>query len=258
MRKQIIQLFILLYSFYSFADDKTIKIAISEYPPYEYLGKDDKIEGIDVDTITESFKLKGYKVEFIMVPWLRAVYMTNQGLVDGIASVIHSPDHDRDFLASDPISYAQNYFFKKKTLQIDPKDINDLSQYNIGLIKGFPYGDKFNQANLPNKQPLISNSPIKDNLYKLNEGRIDLIVCEIRACTYFIEKYPELFSNINYLESVQADDVSPYYLGFSRANMQRSELLLKDFNDGLSQYVKSGARAANIKKYNLKLVSSNE
>jgi polar amino acid transport system substrate-binding protein len=237
--KRIIAIWIILLSVTAIANDKIVTISVSEYPPFEYTGEDGNITGIDVDTITEVFKRAGYKVEFTMVPWLRALDLVTKGKVDATASIKHSSSHDAMLMPSDPISYTNNFFFKKKNLKIEPKNIYDLKLYSVGIIAGYPYGKKFDQVNF-NTETISSREQVIGNLKKLSAGRIDLFACELPSCKYFINKYPDKFSEIDYIESLSIDDVSSYYLGFSKKDPIKSEKLLKIFNAELKKYIAEG------------------
>jgi polar amino acid transport system substrate-binding protein len=238
--KKIVAIWVLLLSVTSVANDNIVNIAVSNHPPFEYIGEDRSVSGIDIDIVTEVFKRAGYKVEFSLLPWMRAIDLVTKGKMDAIASIIGSSKHSNMFIMSDPIAYSQNFFFKKKSLKVKPKDFDDLRQYSIGTLINYPYGKKFDQANFPHIEVMASTSPMIDNLKKLEAGRVDLIVCELLTCNYFINKYPSKFVNIDYIESLPVNDVMPYYIGFSKNNSIRSEKLLKIFNDELKKYIAEG------------------
>ncbi len=86
MLKKILIIYICLLSSCVFASDKTVTIAISQHPPFEFQDGD-KISGIDADLIREVLDQSGYKAEFILVPWLRAMMLVQTGQVDAIASI---------------------------------------------------------------------------------------------------------------------------------------------------------------------------
>ena len=256
MFKKLLIISLYLLPVQLFAEDKIVTIVASEYPPFEYKDANGDIKGIDADTVLEVFKNSGYEVKFRVEPWLRAVELVKNGEVDAIISVEHSPEHDTIFLPSDPISYTQNFFFKKKDLKINPKNITELNSYNIATIAGYPYGTKFDDAKFAHLDPITSNDPQADNLKKLEAGRVDLMVCEVNTCLYYMSQDPKL-SNIDYIESLPIDDVSPYYMGFSRKNMARSAILLQDFNLALKAYIAGGKRDKNLAKYKLKNLQPN-
>jgi polar amino acid transport system substrate-binding protein len=252
MLKRIIAIWIMLLSVTAIADDKIVNVVVSDHPPFEYIGENGNITGIDVDIITEVFKRAGYKVEFTLLPWMRALDLVTKGEVDAMASIVYSPEHNKMLMLSNSIAYSQNFFFKKKSLKVNPKNFDDLKSYSIGTLINYPYGKKFDQAKFPDIEVMASTSPIMDNLKKLVAGRVDLIVCELLSCNYFINKYPDRFVDIDYIESPPVNDIMPYYLGFSRKNHIRSAMLLKIFNDELKKATMDGTTAEILLKYKKK------
>jgi len=252
MFKRIIAIWAILLSISATADDKIVTFVVNDHPPFEYIGENGEVTGINVDIITEVFKQAGYKAEFTLLPWLRALDLVTKGEVDGLASIVYSPEHNKMLMLSNPIAFSQNFFFKKKSLKVKAKNFDDLRRYSIGTLINYPYGEKFDQADFPNIEVMASTSPMVDNLNKLEAGRVNLIVCELLSCNYFINKYPERFVDVDYIESLPVNEIMPYYLGFSKKNPIRSAMLLKIFNDELKKATMDGKTAEILYKYKMK------
>ena len=259
MFKKIFVIYLSLLSSYVFAEDednRIVKIAVNEYPPFEY-EEGNKIVGLGADTVRESFANVGYKVKFILVPWIRALMLVRTGRVDAIVSIKETKERREELLFSDPVSYTKTVFFKLKSLDISPTNLNQLKKYRIGIIGDYPYGKKFDDMKFPKLSPMMSYNAQLKNLKKLEDGRIDLVACGLNLCNYFINKYPDEFSKIDYIKTVSVEDVYPYYIAFSKDNMARSQELLQRFNEGLKKYIAEGRRDANVGAFN-KLCQNSE
>ena len=239
MRKIILILFYYLLSIAAHAEDRIVTIAIRDFPPFEFL-EHGKIIGINQETISEVLSRAGYEAKFIPLPWKRALASVESGDLDAVASIRKSPDRAESFIFSDPIMYTQDYFFKNKNLNITPKDLDSLKSYNIGIVDKYFYGPNFNKENFPKLFPLTSSSPELDNLEKVESGRIDLALCSVNICNYWVRKYPKLFTNIDYLKSPSADSTHPLYIAFSKKDLARSNEIIKKFNAELAKYIAEG------------------
>lgn len=245
---KIILLLISIISWNSLAEDKIVVISMSEFPPYEFI-EEGKIQGINYDTVSEVFRRAGYKTEFLPLPWKRALKLTESGDIDAVFSIKKSDYRKDQFIFSDPIMYTQDYFFKRKDFNIDVKDLDDLKPYKIAIVDKYFYGNKINKDNFPNLSPITSSIPEADNLRRLRAGRVDLSLCSIRTCNYWIQKYSKLFSNIDYIKSPAANSVKSLHIAFSRKDLARSNEIVQRFNEELAKYIAEGGTKRNISKY---------
>lgn len=254
MFKKIFIVYLSLLSGYVFANDednKIVKIAITDSPPFEFQ-EGNKIVGLDVEAARESFAVSGYEVKFVMVPWLRAVMLAETGRVDAVLSIKETQERKEKLLFSDSLGYTKSVFFKLSSLNIAPTNLNQLKKYTIGILADYPYGKKFNDIKFPKLSVMISDNAQLRNLKKLKAGRVDLVACEINLCNYLINKYPDELSGIDYIKTVDIEEIHPYYIAFSKSNMARSQELLQKFNEGLKKYIAEGKRATNIERYDLR------
>ncbi|MGB4191936.1 MAG: transporter substrate-binding domain-containing protein [Rickettsiales bacterium] len=229
----------------AYAEDKIIKIAIGDFPPFEYLDNG-KVVGINQLTISEVFSRIGYKAEFYPFTWKRALSLTESGDMDAIASIQKSSERESKFIFSNPIMYSQFYLLKKKDKNIEINSFSDLEKYNVAIIDDYFYGQEFAQANLSNLAPIASATPDVNNLEKLDKERVDLVVCSKHVCEYWINKYNNLFSDINYISSFPIDPGHMLYLAFSKNNLEKSQELVQKFNAELAKYIAEGNIEKNI------------
>jgi polar amino acid transport system substrate-binding protein len=249
MFKKLFLLSSLLLANTALCQDKIVKIAICDFPPFEY-HQEGKVIGLNADIVNTVFKNIGYKTEISNYPWKRALELSKSGEVDAIMSIRKSPEREIDYVFSDPISLTQNYFFKMKNREIKAENITDLKPYNIGTVKGYVYGKAFDEAKLPNLFDATSNSPELQNLQKLAAGRLDLIACEINVCSYLINSNKDL-SNIIAIKEPKIADPENFYIAFSRHEIKKSNDLVTKFNQELAKFLAEGKREDLLNKYKL-------
>ncbi len=245
---KIILLLFLTLSWSSFAKDQVIYIAMSQYPPYEFV-EDEETKGINYNTVSEVLKRAGYEAKFFPLPFNRAIRSVELGDVDAMISLKKSSDRQAKMIFSDPINYTQDYFFKRKDFTIKAESIADLKNYKIATIDKYFYGNSFNEDNFPNLSPIVSITPEVDNLERLSAARVDLSLCSIAVCNYWINKYPKLFSNITYIRSPVVSSRQSLHIVFSRKDSVRSNEIVAKFNQELAKYIAEGELKKNISKY---------
>jgi len=201
-----------LISLIASADDKFIKVAYSDFPPFEFK-KNNQVTGLDAEKVKEVMKRIGYKEKFISYSWEKSLASTKSGEVDAIMSLRKSAQREADFIFADPISVTQNVFFKNKSLNISPKTFDDLKQYNIGTIAGYVYDKNFEDEKFPKLSVMSSADPESHNLKNLANHKLDLAVCDINVSSFLINNNKK-FANIGYLESLPIEKVESFYSFF--------------------------------------------
>lgn len=241
---------VMLTSFNAFAESKgIIRVAYNDFPPFEFQDKNTTI-GLDAEIVTEVMKRIGYEVKLESYPWKRALQLTEDGEVDAIMSLRKSADRESKYLFADPISFTQNFFFKKKNTKIKATKISDLTNYSVGIAGGYVYDKDFVQSEFPKLEIMTKDSPELANLKKVALGRLDLAVCEINVCTYLINTNKEL-ANLDYVKNIPVGKVEDFYIAFTRKNMERSSQIVKMFNAELAKFISEGKRAELVTKYKL-------
>lgn len=249
MIKNILLISSILTSSLALSEEKIVKIAICDFPPFEF-HENGKVIGLDADIVNQVFNRIGYKTEITNYPWKRALEMSKTGEADAIMSIRKSAEREADYIFSDPISVTQNYFFKMNNKEIQAENINDLKAYNIGIVRGYVYGKIFDEANFPNLSEATSDTPELQLLNKLASGRVDLIACEINVCNYIINSNKEL-SNIAPMKNIKLADPENFYIAFSRHDINKSTNLVSLFNQELAKFLAEGKRDELLNKYKL-------
>lgn len=234
-----------------------INLGISEYPPYEF--KDPitkKLIGSDVEIVTQVLTRLGYRVKITIAPWKRVVYQVEEKELNGLFSFTNNPKREKLYWLTDPVSQAKDVFFKRSNDSINwdgNPNFSGLEKYIVGISGGYVYDRKFMEAiknkRFKNVASVTSKTPEIQNLRKLRSKRIDLFICEINACGFYIKKHLAEFKNIDYIDK-PIMKVRPFHAGLSRKWKHAKEIRQK-FNTELKKFIKEGKRAEIFQKYGM-------
>jgi len=176
-----------------------ITIGVAELPPFKFTepgpeeaGKPRKITGSDTEIVTEVVRAMGYVPKITMAPWKRVLEDAAQGRYDLIYSMTRNPERERDYVFTAPVSYVKDVFFKqqKATWKWDSKDFADLARARVGASQGYRYApflmDAFAKKSFATIDLAAGDTPELQQLRKLARGRLDLVVCELNACSWLL------------------------------------------------------------------------
>lgn len=183
------------FSSISIASDCKIAVGHHFQPPILYRDDSKQLVGLDKETVELIAKTAGCEVEWIEVPWARALDMVKAGTLMMNTNAIATPVR-REF--SNMIPYrpdTPNRLFVKKE-DLDNKNIKNLKEYmdkhnqNIGTVLGYQYDDEIEALM---KDPKYSAkferiSEVEQNINKLMYNRIDGYIMEQLLGNYFIKK----------------------------------------------------------------------
>jgi polar amino acid transport system substrate-binding protein len=244
-RKQLFSFILaIIFAFlpiFSFAESnccsqKTIRIAVCEWPPYQ--SKKAKYFGGANRILTEAFAEFGVKVEYVWLPWKRAVNNGQLGLCDCVAVGQKAIEWKDSFLFSDPVMNLKNVFFHLKDFHFDWKDIEDLKKFRIGIQRGYSYGDKFYEAKTKGMLTLDVANTETQTYKKLLCNRIDLHLADLEVTRFLLTRdFPDQSSKI--IAHPRPFQTVQLYLMISK-KCPESEYFLKKFNEGLRKLKESG------------------
>lgn len=215
-----------------------LKVVTTEYPPFEYV-EDGVLQGYDVDTIRTVLRAMGYEPEFQVLPWARAEMMVRRGNADLLFSLTSSPERERYYLFTAPISSARDVLYARKDAGLSWTSYNDLADLSVGVTAGYSYAPEFMAWLGQGPSQVVTMNQEKPDLAGLRMvamGRVDVFICEERACNHLIEankgRYPEL-SRVTALPGVVGDE-RLFRAAFSRHHPD-ARALRSEFNQALER-----------------------
>ncbi|WP_313465942.1 substrate-binding periplasmic protein [Pseudomonas nitroreducens] len=217
------------------AQAQTLRVATLEWAPY--VGSDLPGNGLASRILNEALALNGDKAELVFLPWQRALNETREGRFDALMPAYLSPDRRQDFYTSMPLLDSQLGFFRRRdrALPINPRDLDTLRPYRIGVVRGYVNQERFDSADFLNKDVVSSDW---QNLEKLLRGRIDLAVVD-RYTGYQLlsQNAPALREQLEFVDPPL--EVKPLYVLVPKKRAE-GEALAASLDRGLRTLRRSG------------------
>lgn len=218
-----------------------------EYPPYE-MHVNDQLTGTHIDLIRTVAKQLGREVNFISVPWKRALYLVKEGKVDDLSYVGRSKEregflyfHEGNAMTTVRIGFIARADRKAEINYTG--NLQSLTPYSIGEQRGFYYGEAFETANYLARRDFDSLDKVID---LIRERRLDIGLFEVGHYLYRAEK-GEFLADIAFLSPLLSH--RKMYLGFSKA--RGHDQLSLQFAEAMSSFMQTPAYEALLSRYGL-------
>lgn len=234
-----------LIPYYTAASDLIILRGDEDYPPDE-MHINGVLTGFNIELIQNVAKSISLSVKFESYPWKRAVKVFKDGEADAITYFSENSAREQFalFLKGNILTKSHYHFIannQRKDKIIYNGELKELSQYTVGIQRGYAYSEELNQAQFKSK--IVLNSVYQmTSLIKAN--RIDLAV--LTSSEYAAQKDTESFKNIEILSPAIFSDIS--YLAFSK--IRNSNNKAENFAKAMEEFKVSKAYQALKKKYN--------
>lgn len=155
------------------AQENTIRVAISHFPPVEMMEKGQAM-GINVNIMNTLFKRLGLSAKYKQMPFKRCLLSMEKGESDIIGSLQMTEDRKQylDYLEPAYSEYHVVFYMRKD----DPRTLekyNDLYPLRVGVMRGYQNFKQFDEDNKIKKEPANS---WKSNYLKLVKKRVDVII----------------------------------------------------------------------------------
>lgn len=101
--------------------------------------------GYALDAAREALTRAGFKVRVELTPWARAIAEAKlgAGVINGLSK---TPEHERNFLYSQPITFDRVVVVVKKGKEFPFESVRDLAGKTVGVLRGVTYGDEWRAA----------------------------------------------------------------------------------------------------------------
>jgi polar amino acid transport system substrate-binding protein len=235
------------------ASEKTLSVGACEFAPFEYSSPEGKSIGADTEVIEQVLRRMGYNPEMKLLPWKRVETMGKNGHLAAVYSVIKNPEREKWFYFSDAINSSQTVFFKRKDNPLKWETFDDLKRFKVAISAGYAYPKVLTDAISQEKFAMVietfGETPDLVNLKNLQDGRTDLVVCDVSVGQYLILKHAPKLNGIDY-SSKPIGAVVYYYLAFSK-KWPNAQLLTKEFNAELAKYKAAGHQKKIFQKYGI-------
>ncbi len=185
------------------APDNIVSLAAEDnWPPFS----DERGRGLSNAIVSAAYKLAGYQVKTIAVPYARALYYTEHNTTNGCWNVTRQQSTEQKFLFHQiPLFKAASsfYYFKTKKSYQSVADIPDKAI--VGVILGYEYGDLFEEHKA--RFQLVEVSNHEQLLALLNDNKLDLAIFFDDVLNYYLKRLKRkdlqiVRGNLNYISEI--------------------------------------------------------
>ncbi|WP_214131765.1 substrate-binding periplasmic protein [Alteromonas oceanisediminis] len=172
----------LVYAASVAAGSRVITVAGDDWCPVNCSEKSvDK--GFMIDAATQILALEGYTVNYIEMPWTRAIKLARDGEIDAVVGAFEGDAPDFVFSNSPLLYLSPNSLFVKSDTEWEYNGISSLNDVRLGVISGYDYGAVMNdyirsRLFYDNNRMIqvFGDNATKRNIDLLRLGRVDVIV----------------------------------------------------------------------------------
>lgn len=196
----------------------------NSWPPYA----DKHGNGISKKIIIEAFKAVNMEVEFIVVPYARALKMAELGKVHGAFNVSKQKDTMQRFnFGEEALLQAPAYFYFPNNSPLNFSSINQAPDgLTIGLIIGYEYGNNFEKNRSRFTEVRVSDQ--KQIISLLIKKRIDVAIMFDQVAN---EKLTEMSLPQSAIIKGHLNHISDIYIAFSKK--RKTAPIIKKLDEGL-------------------------
>lgn len=243
MRKLLALFALLLGS--ATASAQTITAAGDPWPPF--LDPNDPQQGVAIELVRQALATQGHQLEFSFVPWQRALDGVKDGEYDVLVSAWKTLDRETFLQFSEPYLHNEIKFIKAKGSAFDYSGLDSLSGKSVGTVRGYGYGDAFEQANNFKREEAAALMP---SILKVIDGRIDLTLeDEVVAKSLMSKENPELLEKIEFAATPLSSN--GLHVASGLKNAKHAEII-EAFNKGLETIKANGTFDATLQRYGVK------
>jgi polar amino acid transport system substrate-binding protein len=229
---------------------ETITLVADEWCPYNCDPKSAS-PGYVVEITKIIHESAGYEVQYINVPWSRAIIEVTEGTYDGaIAATLK--EIPLGIFPEEEIGISKDVFIIRKEDTWHYTSIESLQSLRLGVVQDYDYGEPLNTYIVQNMGSSVINviagaNAAERSLKMLLSERIDTYL-EDRNVAQYMAKKMDIYGSIGYGGTIE--EPSPLYIAFSPAN-RNSKRYAQLMSEGIRKMRKSGELAKILEKYGL-------
>ena len=225
-------LFLLLVT--TTASCKPLELVSTEFAPYVFTEKG-QIRGVNVDLLKAIFKQMNMEIHIKIIPWARALYILQNGYADAVFPLFKTRERTLYTDYSDAFTTENTSLFVLKNAPIQWNgNLNDLSGYRFGRVRGYSSGPKIDRFIKNNTIRLDEVNKTENNIKKLLAGRFDIMIEAEYVALFELQKMGRS-DDVRMLAVIQKN---LSYLGFSKKRKHLS--IISRFNEILKKMKKDG------------------
>lgn len=236
----------------SFAEK--IILAADPWCPYNCEPKSEK-EGMMIDIARKIFAKKNIEIEYVSMPWARAVKEARRGTIAGIIGALKTDAPDFIF-PEFPQGIITDAFYTNTKSSWKFSEINSLKEGSLGIIEGYSYGKQIDDYVRENRsdydliQTIAGDNALETNINRLISGELSIVIDDMNVFNYNLNKMG-LKDEVRFAGVViENDSKSNYlYIAFSPDN-ENSKKYADILTKGMKKIISNGEIKNILRKYN--------
>ncbi|MEF9951890.1 MAG: transporter substrate-binding domain-containing protein [Clostridium sp.] len=201
----------------------------SDYPPYEFIDKDGKYRGFNIDIMEAIAEKIGYTVSFEPKKWSEALSDLEKGKIDAVQGMNKITLRENMFLFSNPYTINEQVIFTKSDTSYIT-DIGDLHGRRVGLQEDDVCMQLLNGVSDINIVPYKSQ---RDAMMGLLNGEVEAVIGNKIVGLYEIQKN-------KLLDKVKITGETVFSTEYSMVTNVKNKDIIPMFNKGLEDIKASG------------------
>ncbi|PKG80789.1 ABC transporter substrate-binding protein [Colwellia sp. 75C3] len=168
----VIILMLVCTSFNSASHSKVTLAVENSWPPYS----DSQGNGLSKEIIKKAYHAVNVEVEFIVVPYARALHMVKIGSADGAFNVTKQANTEGDFnFGEESLFQTKASFYYHEDSTLDFSSATTIPEgTTIALILGYEYGDTYHKNSHRFKEVRVGSQ--QQIIQLLNKKRVDMAI----------------------------------------------------------------------------------
>ncbi|WP_339526024.1 substrate-binding periplasmic protein [Pseudomonas sp. EA_35y_Pfl2_R111] len=158
-----------------------------QFAPYSFVTiDDDQPRGLDVELVEAVMQEANIPYSLRLYPWERVKRMLDRSEVAMAFQFAGTPERMQQYALVGPIRTGSTVFMTSRKITLsDWAELDDLSPYTIGQVRGYAYQSDFDKAEL--SRDISAQNP-RQLVSMLLAGRIDVIVGDRVQLMYFVRE----------------------------------------------------------------------
>ena len=230
------------------ATERTLTLAADPWCPYNCAPGGDQ-EGYLIDIARQVFEPLGYRVQYLNLPWRRALEFSRRGVIDGAVGVTEGTEFGH-LLGNQVLGYDETVLISRMGETLQYRRASDLKGLRVGVINNYSYDnggelDTFIASNVNNVRVLYHEAALESLLQMLVANRVDVVLENRIVALYSIDR----LRLTERLKIVPTGIRNALYIGFTpNAKSQQLKALL---DKGIQSLRENGELDRILRRYGL-------
>lgn len=243
--------------------NSTLVMPAFTYPPFTMQNQAGKWIGADNEIIENVLLRMGYQVQWIEMPFARALEEMKSGKYPAMTACVEGDDREEYILFSEPVSSIYSVLWKMQSNPFCWQTYDDLQGLLIGA-SNYHYGAGFFEAAKEGKFALdmvANKKPEIIHFRKLREGKIDMFICELSLGSYLKQRFKPEFNDVVPCQT-GVGPPRPFSFAISRkyfdGREEQMQKFVTAFNNELLDFSMEGHRQTIFEKYQMSIALDND